>query len=83
MLKTNPTPLNDTVKAFAAFLERCKGFTQDGYTLVFSYQNESLWYHRYRHPNGNVIELKLFPRDLRIVQLTNGKECFRDTMYQS
>lgn len=75
--------LDDTLKAYVAFLHRCKGFTDNGYSLVFQHQGETLWYHKYRHPNGNVIELKLYPLDLRIVQLTNGRESHIHTMHQS
>lgn len=76
-------PLDDTIKAYAAFLHRGKGFLDCGYTLVFTHQSETLWYHKYRHPNGNIIDLKLYPKELRIVQLTNGRESHTDTMHQS
>lgn len=76
-------PLDDTLKAFAAFLHRCKGFTDDGYVMCFSHESEMLWYHRYKHANGNIIELKLYPKELRIVQLTNGRETYSDTLRQS
>lgn len=74
--------LDDTLKAYAAFLHRCKGFSDDGYNLVVTHHGESLWYHRYIHANGNVIELKLYPRELRIVQLTNGRENYSYTLLQ-
>ena len=74
--------LDDTIKAYAAFLHRGKGFIDNGYTLVFQHQSETLWYFKYRHPNGNIIDLKLYPKELRLVQLTNGIECHSDTMRQ-
>lgn len=75
--------LDDTLKAYAAFLHRCKGLTDNGYSLVFKHQGETLWYYKFRHPNGNQIDLKLFPRELRFVQLTNGRESHTYTLHQS
>lgn len=75
--------LDDSIKAYAAFLNRCKGFSDDGYSLVFSHQGESLWFYKYRHHNGNVIDLKFYTRELRIVQLTNGRETFNNSLRQS
>ncbi len=74
--------LDNSIKAYAAFLHRCKGFIDDDYQLQFSHQGETLWYHRYIHSNGNIIELKLYPKELRIVQLTNGRETYNYTMHQ-
>lgn len=79
----NIKPIDSTVKAYAAFLHRCKGFSDDGYTLIFQHQGEAIWYYKFRHPNGNTIDLKLFPKELRIVQLTNGRESHTATMHQS
>ena len=76
-------PLDNSIKAFAVFLNRCKGLTDDGYKLLFSHHGEMLWYHRYIHNNGNTIELKLYPKELRIVQLTNGRETYNNTLRQS
>lgn len=76
-------PLNDSLKAFAAFLHRCKGFADDGYKLVFSHQGETLWYYRYRHHNGHTIELKLYTKELRILQLTDGRETYNNSLRQS
>lgn len=73
-------PLNDSLKAFAAFLHRCKGFDDDGYKLVFSHQGETLWYYRYRHHNGHTIELKLYTKELRILQLTDGRETYNNSL---
>lgn len=73
-------PLNDSLKAFAAFLHRCKGFADDGYKLVFSHQGETLWYYRYRHHNGHTIELKLYTKELRIIQLTDGRETYNNSL---
>lgn len=75
--------LDNSIKAYAAFLNRCKGFSDDGYSLVFSHQGESLWYYKYRHNNGNVIDLKFYTRELRVVQLTNGRETYNYSLRQS
>lgn len=74
--------LNNSIKAYAAFLHRCKGFTDDGYNLIFSHQDEMLWFNKYRHQNGNVVEVKLYPKTLTIEQLSNGKLCYSCKMYQ-
>lgn len=76
-------PLDDTIKAYAAFLHRCKGLSDTGYSLVFQHQGETLWFYKYRHSNGNIVELKLYPKELRLVQMTNGREVHTDTMHQS
>lgn len=72
--------LDNTLKAYTIFLHRCRALQQDGYALVCKYQGETLWFHKYHHSNGNTIVLKLFPRELRIVQLTNGRETHTDTL---
>lgn len=72
--------LAETLKAYAAFLHRCRGFRYDGYSLTFKHEGESLWYYKFRHTNGNIIELKLFPKELKLVQLTNGREVHSCTL---
>lgn len=72
--------LIDSVKAFAAFLHRCKGLYDDGYALSFKHEGESLWYYRFHHANGNIIELKLYTKELKLVQLTNGRKVHSSTL---
>lgn len=68
------------LKAFAAFLHRCKGLYEDGYRLSFKHEGEFLWYYRFQHANGNIIELKLYTKELKLVQLTNGREVHTCTL---
>lgn len=75
--------LDDTIKAYAAFLNRCRSLSNDGYSLMFSHQGETLWMNKYRHTNGKIVEVKLYPKELRIVQLTNGREVHSSSLHQS
>lgn len=68
------------LKLQSIFGERVRSLLEDNYKMRFSHHSDSLWYVRMVHmANGNHIDLKCYPDERRIVQLTNHVETFNYT----
>lgn len=62
------------------FGERVRSLLEDNYRMRFSHHSDSLWYVRLVHmANGNHIDLKCYPDERRIIQLTNHVVTFNST----
>lgn len=62
------------------FEERVSSLLEDGYVPVVKSSCAYFHYARLRHPNGNVVTIKGYPRLLQLIQLTNGNENYRVTI---
>lgn len=71
---------NLSSKLQSLFEERVSSLLKDGYVPVVKSSSEYFHYARLRHPNGNVVTVKGYPRLLQLVQLTNGNENYRVTV---
>lgn len=65
---------NSKMKCLVALSERIQGFLDDGYQIIFDYQDNYMTYWKLRHRNGNIISIKLNMVDGIITQCTNGKQ---------
>lgn len=66
------------LKALAAYNERVQGLLNDGFIVMFSYQDETLVFVKLVHRNGNRVAVSLNLTNGRIKQDTNGKIVFTD-----
>lgn len=64
-------------KLQSLFEERVSSLLEDGYLPVVKSSSAYFHYARLRHPNGNVVTVKGYPRLLQLVQMTNGNENYR------
>ena len=80
LVMQKPMEKNLRSKLQSLFEERVSSLLEDGYVSVVKSSSVYFHYARLRHPNGNVVTVKGYPRLLQLVQLTNGNENYRVTI---
>lgn len=72
---------SNKLKGLAIYCNRLQGLLDDGYDVMFDFDDQQLIMAKLRHHNGNSVTLKLTYQDGILSQLTNNCQTFCKKVY--